>query len=318
MLFLKKCRVVGVVLFSAGWLWAVEPTPAPLGGGTPEAVQALRELVAAQKAVLAEARKADDPDVLEDQRPRLQKVVDGYEDLLKLHPDFAAVWASYGLLLCDPLLDERRAALAVLLKANQLDPELPVVKNQIGVLLAEQGRAVDAFNYFLAASDLAPKEPLYHFQIGLVLDEARDAFLKTRAWKRADLDKSMINAFTRAVELAPGRVDFAYRAAEAYYDLAEPRWEDAYRAWTRLEEQLEGRIETQTVRLHRARVLWKQGLAGAAQELLDTVDEPKLARQKAILTAEFAADEAAEARAAAAPGDEMRVEMKPVPAGATK
>ncbi len=317
MRFSKFWCAAALWVSAAGFVLAAPP-PAPLGGGTPEAVQALRELVTAQKAVLAEARKVDDADVLEDFRPRLQKVVDGYEELLKKHADFAAVWASYGLLLCDPLLDERRAALAVLLKANQLDPELPVVKNQIGVLLAEQGRPVDAFNYFLAACDLAPNEPLYHFQIGLIIGEGRDAFLKTGAWKRADLDKSMIAGFSRAVELAPTRTDFAYRAAEAYYDLTEPRWEDAYQAWTRLEERLEGRIETQTVRLHRARVLWKRGLAGSAHELIDTVDEPKLAKQKAILLAEFAADDAAEARAEAVTGDEMRVEMKPIPAKAAK
>ncbi len=304
------CAAVLQVL-AAGVVLA-EPPVAPAGGGSPEAVQALRALVSTQKAVLAEVRKVDDASVLEDYRPRLQKVVDGYEELLKKHPDFAAVWASYGLLLCDPLLDESRTALAVLLKANQLDPELPVVKNQIGVLLAEQGRPVDAFNYFLAACDLAPREPLYHFQIGLVIDEARDAFLKTGAWKRADLDKSMIDAFSRTVELAPTRTDFAYRAAEAYYDLAEPRWEDAYRAWSRLEQRLEGRIEIQTVRLHRARVLWKQGLAGDARELLETVDEAKLAKQKAILLAEFAADDAAEARA------EAGVETPPTPAKLNK
>ncbi len=271
--------------------------------GTPEAVKALREIVARQKTLLAAAKAKTDATEVEDLRPRLQGVVDDYERLLTHHPHFAAGWAAYGLLLCDPLVEDRKAALPLLLRANGLDGEIPVVKNQIGVLLAEQGRAIDAFNYFLAAADLAPAEPLYHFQIGLLLSEARADFLKSKAWKAADLDKSILAAFTRAVALAPERTDIAYRAAEAYYDLSEARWEEAYRVWTALEERLSGRLETQTVRLHRARVLWKQGLAGDARELAATVDAPELAGQKAKLLAEFAADDAAEANASrAAPG----------------
>lgn len=265
------------------------------GGGSPEAVEQLREVVGRQRAVLAEAKKKEDAAELEDLRPRLQSVIDGYERLLTKHPDFAAAWAAYGLFLCDPLVENRKAALPLLLKANSFDPELPVVKNQIGVLLAEDGRAIDALNYFLAASDLAPTEPLYHFQIGLLLSEARADFLKSKAWSAATIDKTLIEAFARAVSLAPERTDFAYRAAEAYYDLAEPRWEEAYRVWTALEENLNGRLETQTVRLHRARVLWKQGLAGDARELAATVDAQELAGQKTKLLAEFAADDEKEA-----------------------
>lgn len=263
------------------------------------AVDALREIVAEQRAALAAAKAVDDATVLEDVRPRLQKVVDRYETLLKRHPDFAAGWASYAMLLCDPLLDERRAALPLLLKANGLDPAIPLVKNQIGVLMAEDGRVVDALNYFLAASDLAPTEPLYHFQIGLLLDEAKDELLKTKAWQRDDLEKNMLAAFARATVLAPDRVDYAYRAAEAFYGVEPPRWDEAYLAWSRLEDRLEGKNELQVVRLHRARVRWKQGYATEARELLGSVDAPALRSQKAILAEEFAADDKAEAEEAA-------------------
>jgi hypothetical protein len=277
--------MAGLVMAGSVWAQGVEP-----------AVAELREIVAGQKAALDAARGAEDASVLEDHRPRLQRVVDGYEALLTKHPDFAAGWASYGLFMCEPLVENRNAALPLLLRANGLDPEIPVVKNQIGVLMAEDGRVVDALNYFLAASDLAPTEPLYHFQIGLLLDEAREAFLKTRAWKREKLDAEMLAAFGRATALAPERVDFAYRAAEAYYGVEPPQWDAAYLAWSRLEERLEGRNETQVVRLHRARVRWKQGYAGEARELLDSVDAPALLTQKARLAEEFAAEDRAEAQ----------------------
>ena len=277
---------------------APKPDAAEAAGAIPEAAAALREAVVRQRAALVEAKKKEDASELEDLRPRLQAVIDDYERIVTKYPGFAAAWAAYGLFLCDPLVEDRKTALALLLKANALDGELPVVKNQIGVILAEDGRVIDALNYFLAASDLAPTEPLYHFQIGLILSEGRADFLKSKAWTAATIDKTMTEAFARAVSLAPDRTDFAYRAAEAYYDLAEPRWEEAYRVWTALEERLTGRVETQAVRLHRARVLWKQGLAGDARELAATVDASELAGQKTKLLAEFAAEEAKEAAGA--------------------
>ena len=329
--FLRSCALLAALALAGAPVIPAAlaaDTAAVRGGGSPEAVDALRDIVARQKAALAEGKAKAEAIDLEDVRPRLQRVIDDYERLLTRHPGFAAGWAAYGLFLCDPLVEDHKTALALLLKANGLDGEIPVVKNQIGVILAEQGRAIDALNYFLAAADLAPTEPLYHFQIGLVLSEARADFLKTKAWTPAVLDRTMLDAFARALSLAPERTDFAYRAAESYYDLAEPRWEDAYRAWTRLEERLEGRLETQTVRLHRARTLWKQGLAGDARELLATVDASELAGQRAKLAAEFDADDAAEKAArerpaapasspASAPPGEAKVAF-PAPAAPAK
>jgi tetratricopeptide (TPR) repeat protein len=269
------------------------------GGGDAAAVKMLRDIVAKQRAALAEAAKMS-ADEAEDVRPKLQKVANAYEDLVKAHPDFAAAWAAYGLFLCEPVVEERKTALALLFKANGLDAELPVVKNQIGVLLAEDGRMIEALNYFLAASDLAPREPLYHFQIGLVLDEARDVFVKTNAWTPATIDKTVLEAFHRAVELAPERTDYAYRAAEAYYSLAEPRWEEALKVWSALEEKLTGNVERQAVRLHLARVQWKVGHAAAARELAGSVDAPVLKGTKEKMLAEFDSEDAAEAAAKAA------------------
>ncbi|TAG31150.1 MAG: hypothetical protein EAZ36_03235 [Verrucomicrobia bacterium] len=266
----------------------------PRGGGTPAAIADLRRIVEAQKIILAAAAAAPDLETVEDLRPRLQGIVDDYEALLKAHPDFAAAWAAYGQFLCEPVVEEPRQALALLLQANRLDPELPMVKNQIGVIMAEEGRVIDALNYFLAAADLAPDVALYHFQIGLLLDEARDKFFETGAWGASTIDRSLLAAFDRAVALAPERTDFAYRAAEAYYGLANPDWDAAFAAWSAIERRLTGTIEIQTVRLHLALVRWKQGLAGEARELLATVDAPPLIAQKAKLEAKFSADEAAE------------------------
>jgi tetratricopeptide (TPR) repeat protein len=273
------------------------PTADATGGGTAKAAADLKKLVERQRAALAEAATKESLGELEDVRPKLQRVVEGYEALVKANPDFAAAWAAYGLFLCEPVIENRKPALALLLTANRLDGDLPVVKNQIGVLLAEEGRVIEALNYFLAASDLAPEVALYHFQIGLLLDEARDVFLRTKAWTPATIDRTVLEAFRHAVELAPERTDYAYRAAEVYNTLAEPRWEEAYATWSKLETRLKGNTERQTVRLQMARTQWKIGHAAAARELAASVDEGVLQGQKAKLLAEFDAEDATEASA---------------------
>ena len=122
----------------------------------------------------------------------------------------------------------------MLLKANQLDSDIPLVKNQLGNFMAEEGKPREAAPYFLAAIKLAPNEPLYHYQLGTLLAEARDDFLKSGEWTRKSLDEAMHQAFKRAAELSPDRFEFAYRYAESFYDLEHPDWNAALAAWSRI------------------------------------------------------------------------------------
>ena len=51
----------------------------------------------------------------------------------------------------------RKQAVAILLKANQLDPDIPLVKNELGNYLAEEGKPLEALNYYLSAVKLEPE-----------------------------------------------------------------------------------------------------------------------------------------------------------------
>lgn len=259
----------------AAGTWAAEPS------GETLAERTLRRIVEEQKAIFADAaaqgEKADLPSV----RQRLQRLTHDYELLLRENPRFGAAYAAYGYLLSRTAM--RKEATAMLLKANELDPDIALVKNQLGGLLAEEGRPVQAAPYFLAAIKLEPKEPIYHYQLGTLLAEARDEFLKTGEWTRAALDAAMHDAFRRAAELAPDRFEFAYRFAESFYDLEQPDWEAALRAWSVLEEKAPTAIERQTMRLHAANICLKTGRVAHARALLETVDEPRLQGQKARL-----------------------------------
>ncbi|MBM3854833.1 MAG: hypothetical protein FJ399_17055 [Verrucomicrobia bacterium] len=250
------------------------------------AERTLRRLAERQRELFAEAAKQGDQLDQGSFRQQVQALTHDYELLLRNNPSLAAGYAAYGYLLSK--VDLRKEAMAMLLKANQLDPDLALVKNQLGNLLAEEGKPVQAAPYFLAAIKLEPAEPLYHYQLGTLLAEARDDFLKTGEWTRATLDGAMHHAFRRATELAPERFEFAYRFAESFYDLEKPDWDGALRAWGALEDKAPTAIERQTMRLHAANICLKIGKLEHARALLETVDEPKLQGQKARLLPELA------------------------------
>ena len=258
------------------------------GSATAETLseKTLRDIVTRQKNIFAQAET--DKDHLDEAwlKGELQAVINSYDVLIQKSPDFAAGYASYGLLLAK--VGMTREAAAMLMRANQLDNEVPVVKNEIGRLLAEDGKVADALPWITSAVDLDPKEPIYHYHLGKLLAEGRDELVATGQFNRNSLDKAMLEAFQRAAALAPDNMGYAYRAAEAYYDLAMPKWDDALAAWSALETKAQPGIEQQTIRLHAANVLLKMGRRDHAHALLVMVTEPALQKQKQTLLDELA------------------------------
>lgn len=245
------------------------------------AEKTLKEIVARQRDILGRAEKEGDHVDVAALRGDLQAVLNSYDVLIQKSPDFAPAYVAYGMLLGQ--VGMTKHAVGILLKANKLDAEIPVVKNEIGRYLAEDGKLVEALPWITAAIDLEPKQPLYHYHLGKLLAEGRDEIIKTGQFTRPALDKAMLQAFQRAAELAPGNFGYAYRAAEAYYDLETPQWDDALAAWRKLDAGVETPLEHQTLRLHQANVLIKQGKVTEARALLDTVTEMTLAKQKQTL-----------------------------------
>ena len=264
-----------------------EPAAIPAKTEPSLAQRELQALITRQQLLLATAAtKENNPNFDEENlRAKMQDLVFDYDAYLKKYPDLAAGYAAYGVLLGK--IDMRRQSAAMLLKANQLDPNLPLVKNQLGNYLAEDGKPLEALSYFLSAIKLDPNEPLYHYQLGTLLTEARDDFLKSGEWQRPALDRAMREAFRRAAELAPNRIEFTYRYGESFYDLATPDWDEALKVWGALEERLKPGLEQETVRLHAANILIAQGKFDHARALLATVTAEPLTKQKEKLVAQL-------------------------------
>jgi tetratricopeptide (TPR) repeat protein len=260
---------------------------APLRAADSESLpdRTLRQLVERQKELMAEEAKKSPQFDADNFQTQMQLVCQGYELLLRDNPSYAPGYAAYGTLLRK--LGQSKASVAILLKANQLDPDIALVKNQIGNFLAEEGHPRDALPYFLAAIKLEPKEPLYHYGLGLLLYTSRDDFIKSGEWTAEALEHAMHEAFRQAAELAPERIEFTYRYAESFYDLTNPDWDAALKVWNKLEAQAQTDVERQTMRLHIVNIMIKQGKSDQARVLLDTVTEPDLQAQKQKLVAQL-------------------------------
>jgi len=247
----------------------------------------LRLLLERQRELFTTAsnqEKPVDPSAFQSQ---VQALCHDYELYLRDNPKSATGYAAYGYLLGK--VDMRKQSLAMLMQSNQLNANQPLVKNQIGNFLAESGKPLEAVGYYLAAIQLAPNEPLYHYQLGTLLTEGRDDFLQSGEWTHETLERTMHEAFRKAAELAPDRIEFTYRYAESFYDMEKPDWDAALKAWTALEEKGETAIERETMRLHAANILIKAGKPDHARLVLSTVGEPELQAQKQKLIAQLPA-----------------------------
>jgi tetratricopeptide (TPR) repeat protein len=218
----------------------------------------------------------------------VEHLVHEYESLLHDNSDFAPGFASYGYMLWK--VGMRNQAVENLTKANQLDPSIPLVKNELGNYYAEEGKPLEAETYFKAAISLEPKQPLYYYQLGTLFYEARSEFLHSGEWTRAALDHATQDAFRQASELAPDRIEFSYRYAESFYDMSEPDWPVALKTWQALEARAQSDLERQTMRLHETNVLLNMGNVEDARRVLGTVTDPELDIQKQKLIARIAAE----------------------------
>ena len=256
----------------------VLPGPAPAATET-LAERTLREVVERERQLFARAEQEGEQ--LDEARfaTEAQALAASYDVLLQKNPEFTAAYVAYGLFL--GRVDMPKAAVAMLLKANRLDPNLAVVKNQLAKHLAEDGRPLEALPYLMSAVDLAPREPLYHFHLAKLLLEAREEFLRSGEWTRPALEKAMLDGFRRAADLAPGEFSLAYQHAKAFYELDPPRWEEALAAWQALEPRAPTAAARQLVRLQQANVLARLGRADDARALLEGIRDPQFDEEKA-------------------------------------
>ena len=108
---------------------------------------------------------------------RINELVQSYRTYLLDQPDDVSAYILYGKLL--RRVQENDQAFLAFLKADELDPEIAVVKQQIGNHLAEEGKGKAALTFYLQAVELEPETAVYHFALGQLIYNFKDEFIKS-------------------------------------------------------------------------------------------------------------------------------------------
>jgi tetratricopeptide (TPR) repeat protein len=250
------------------------------------AEKTLRDIIARQNDLFAKA--AQEGDNFDGARfhGEAQALASSYDVLIQKNPTYAAGFAAYGVFL--GRVGMTKPAVAILLQANKLDANIALVKNQIAKHLYEDGKPLEALPWITAAIDLEPKEPLYHYQLGTMLHDARDDFLTSGSFTRAALDRAMLEAFQRAADLSPADLSLAYRHAKAHFEAEPPRYEEVLPVLDRIEQRATTPALRQLVRLRRAEALLKLDRRDEARRQLEGVTDQQLAQEKQTLLDQLA------------------------------
>ncbi|MGB0409300.1 MAG: hypothetical protein ACPGIC_04820 [Opitutales bacterium] len=230
---------------------------------------------------------ADDPEFYsaDDLERRVTDLIGAYSAYLMDHPDDVNALILYGKLL--RRVEKYNEAFNAFLKADELDANIAVVKQQIGTHLAEAGKGKAALPFYLRAVELEPETASYHFGLGTLLHAFSGEFIEDGIFTRDALEREMLKAFKTAASLAPDEFNLQMRLGEAYYDLSSPDWKSALLHWNVLRERIGNPLQGEILDLHRARVMGQLGRYKEAAALAETVRTPSLQQSKEQVLAEI-------------------------------
>ena len=247
-----------------------------------------RLLSIAEKEAGIYKKIAKDPEFYsdEDLDRRINELLQSYRTYLLDQPHDVSAYILYGKLL--RRVSENEQAFYAFLKADELDPKIAVVKQQIGNYLAEEEKGKAALSFYLQAVELGPDVPVYHFSLGQLIYDFRNEFISSGIFTRDALEREMLKAFAKAAELAPNNFNYQMRLGEAYYDLASPDWKSALIHWNKLHGDATTLLRKEILDLHRARTLGKLGRTNEAETLLINVRNAALQDSKTQVINEIA------------------------------
>ena len=235
----------------------------------------LKEIVKRQEAIFDRIEEDGGEYHQGDFEVAMRSITHQYEDYLLNNPEDVIGYILYGKLLNK--LGETEHAVRQFLKADQIDPKIHVVKQQLGNYMAEHGKFQEALGFFTQAVELSPETALYYYQIAEVMNLFRENIVLSGLFTRDELDCHMQEAFATAASLDPENRLFRFRYAESFYDVEAPDWETALQSWEALQEVAQPGLEVEAILLHRANALAELGRFEEAEALSAQVIEPSLA-----------------------------------------
>ena len=230
----------------------------------------LTEIITTQERFFSQSKSENKPSLKEMTR-QAQEIVTAYESYLSHNPEDTNAIILFGKFLRQ--VGQEEYAVEFFLRADQVNPKLAVVKQQLANYLVEKGRPVDAFPYFIMTLELAPKEAVYHFHLGNFLFLFQSELIQEGIISENSARSFMHRSFREASKLDNNNFDFLLRYAQSFFDFAESDKNEALNIWEKIEKDFPGRskIEKEYFRLCKARVLLQLNRKKDASSLIKTV-----------------------------------------------
>ena len=123
---------------------------------------------------------------------KAQDIVSLYEAFISENPDDTNALILYGKFLNK--VGQENHAIGIFLKADEINPKIAVVKQQIANFLVENNKPIDALPFFTATVEINPSIPEYHFHLGNFSSiYSKKRFLYQEFWKEKLLNHLHMN-----------------------------------------------------------------------------------------------------------------------------
>ncbi len=205
---------------------------------------------------------------------RAQDIARSYESFLADNPNHLYGWILCGKFLRSVGSDAR--ALAAFRKARSLNPDLPVIHQQMGLILSDQEAYEAALPFLLQAVDLAPEEPAYHNDLGVFLVRFGPNLEEDGVLGEGRASALALESFEKAFRLDADSFERGWRWAEAHADLPDPDWEATARAWQRVISLARTPAEIEASRLQISRAWIEAGKPDQARPWMEPVETEAL------------------------------------------
>jgi tetratricopeptide (TPR) repeat protein len=157
---------------------------------------------------------------------KLDKV---YSEMDKKYPKNTAVKSDWAQYLWER--GEKRRAMEKWKVVTEIDPKNASALSSLGNGYLEMGKIKQAAACFTQASESAPSNASYHFDLANVVFLFRHDLLDAAAPDDNSIMRRAISQFAEASRLEPLNVEYAKAYAYAFYALQPPDWATALTAW---------------------------------------------------------------------------------------
>jgi tetratricopeptide (TPR) repeat protein len=242
---------------------------------------------------------------------RFEPVKKAYEEFLQKNPNHVEGRLAYGSFLND--IGEDDSAETQWQKARELAPTNPAVWNNLANFYGHNGQVQKAFDYYVKAIELNPKETVYYQNYATTVYMFRKDAMEHYKITEEQVFKKAMDLYNKALALDPQNFVLASDVAQSYYGIKPPVTgnpeadkkaadklaDEAIASWVKALQLARDDTERQGVYVHLARLQINAGRLEGARKNLDSVTNEMFSTTKKLLLKKLAKVEGSNAPPAA-------------------